>query len=71
MEGGPGEAPAYFCGYTRMMELRSEVERRLGERFNQLKYHDFLMALGPVPLDLVRRALLEDFVPELLKEKAK
>jgi len=59
----PGQAPAYFCGYTRMMELRSEVERRLGDKFDQLKYHDFLMGVGPVPMALVRRALLEDFVP--------
>jgi len=63
----PGQAPAYFCGYTRMMELRTEVERRLGETFDQLKYHDFLMKLGPVPIALVRKALLEDFVPAMLQ----
>jgi uncharacterized protein (DUF885 family) len=59
----PGQAPAYFCGYTRMMEMRSEVERRLGDKFDQQKYHDFLMGVGPVPMALVRKALLEDFVP--------
>ena len=63
----PGQAPAYFCGYTRMMELRTEVERRLGEKFDLLKYHDFLMGLGPVPMVLVRKALLEDFVTSILK----
>jgi len=67
MEGGPGEAPAYFCGYARMMELRAEVERRLGDRFDQLKYHDRLMEIGPVPNALVRRALLDDFVPVMLR----
>jgi len=61
----PGQAPAYFCGYTRMMEMRSEVERRLGDKFDQQKYHDFLMGVGPVPMALVRKALLEDFVPAL------
>jgi hypothetical protein len=66
----PGQAPAYFCGYTRMMELRTEVERRLGEKFDQLQYHDFLMKLGPLPIVLVRKALLEDFVPEFLKKEA-
>jgi hypothetical protein len=68
MEGGPGQAPAYFCGYMRMMELRTDVERRLGDKFDQLKYHDFLMGVGPVPIAQVRRALLEDFVPALLKQ---
>jgi len=63
----PGQAPAYFCGYTRMMELRTEVERRLGEKFDAHRYHDFLMGLGPVPVFLVRRALLEEFVPAMLK----
>jgi Bacterial protein of unknown function (DUF885) len=67
MERVPGQAPAYFCGYTRMMELRAEVERRLGDKFDQLKYHDFLMGIGPVPISQVRRALLDDFVPALLK----
>jgi len=70
MDRLPGQAPAYFCGYTRMMELRAEVERRLGEKFDQLKYHDFLMKLGPLPIVLVRKALLEDFVPEFLKKEA-
>jgi hypothetical protein len=65
----PGQAPAYFCGYTRMMELRAEVERRLGEKFDPLKYHDFLMGVGPVPMALVRQALLEDFVPAMLRER--
>jgi hypothetical protein len=70
MDRIPGQAPAYFCGYTRMMELRTEVERRLGATFDQLKYHDFLMKLGPVPIALVRKSLLEDFVPEFLNKKA-
>ncbi len=63
----PGQAPAYFCGYTRMMDLRAEMQRRLGEKFDQLKYHDSLMSIGPVPISLVRRTLLEDLVPAMLK----
>ncbi|UCE21910.1 MAG: DUF885 family protein, partial [Candidatus Aminicenantes bacterium] len=65
----PGQAPAYFCGYTRMMDLRAEMQRRLGEKFDQLKYHDTLMSIGPVPISLVRRTLLEDFVPAMLKQE--
>ncbi len=65
----PGQAPAYFCGYTRMMELRSEVERRLGEKFDQLKFHDFLMGVGPVPMVLTRQIVFEDFVPALLGQR--
>jgi hypothetical protein len=69
MDKLPGQAPAYFCGYTRMMELRAEVERRLSEKFDQLKYHDFLMGVGPLPITMIRRALLEDFVPSMLQQR--
>ncbi len=35
----------------------------LGDRFNQRKYHDFVLAQGLLPPDLLRKAVLEDFVP--------
>ncbi len=66
MDSDPGQAAAYFCGYARMMELRAEVERRLGEKFDQKKYHDFLMGIGPLPMVMVHQILLEDFVPAML-----
>jgi len=69
IDKNPGQAPAYFCGYTRMMDLRAEIEHRLGEKFDQLKYHDALMSIGPVPISLVRRTLMEDFVPAMLKQE--
>lgn len=59
----PGQATSYFCGYTRLMELRTEVERRLGPKFDRQKYHDFVLAQGMLPPALLRKAVLEDFVP--------
>jgi hypothetical protein len=59
----PGQAPSYFCGYQRLMELRAEVERILGKRFDRLRYHDFLLAQGLLPPRLLRKAVLEEFVP--------
>ena len=35
----------------------------LGDRFNQRKYHDFLLEQGLLPPELLRAAVLEDFVP--------
>ena len=60
----PGQATAYFCGYTRLMELRAQVERALGARFDRQKYHDFLLAQGLLPPSLLRQAFFEEFVPK-------
>jgi hypothetical protein len=58
----PGQANSYFYGYTRLISLRKEVESRLGTKFNQKKFHDFILAQGLLPPDLMRKAVLEDFV---------
>jgi uncharacterized protein (DUF885 family) len=59
----PGQATSYFCGYQRLMALRTEVERTLGARFVRRRYHDFILAQGVLPPDLLRRAVLQEFVP--------
>ncbi|MBS0365175.1 MAG: DUF885 domain-containing protein [Proteobacteria bacterium] len=59
----PGQANSYFYGYTRLLELRKEVEEKLGARFSAQKFHDFILAQGLLPPDLMRKAVLEDFVP--------
>ena len=60
----PGQANSYFYGYTRLLALRKETETRLGDKFNQKKFHDFILAQGLLPPDLMRKAVLEDFVPK-------
>jgi len=59
----PGQATAYYYGYMNLQRLRTEVEMKLGDRFNQRKYHDFLLAQGLLPPDLLRQAVLEEFIP--------
>jgi hypothetical protein len=61
----PGQATSYFYGYTRLLALRNEVEHLLGPSFDQHKYHDFILAQGLLPPDLLRKAVLEQFVPTL------
>ena len=60
----PGQANSYFYGYTRLLELRRETEKALGKKFDQKKFHDFILAQGLLPPDLMRKAVLEEFVPE-------
>ena len=59
----PGQANSYFYGYTRLLSLRKEVQQQLGPKFNQKKFHDFILEQGLLPPDLMRKAVLEDFVP--------
>jgi len=59
----PGQANSYFYGYTRLLALRKETEAALGPKFDPLKFHDFILSQGLLPPDLMRKAVLEDFVP--------
>jgi uncharacterized protein (DUF885 family) len=58
----PGQATSYFYGYTRLMELRAEVEKALGPKFVAKDFHDFLLAQGLLPPSLMRQAVLEEFL---------
>ena len=58
----PGQAPSYFCGYTRLLEIRAAAERALGDRFDRRTYHDFILSQGLLPPTLLRKAILEEFV---------
>jgi hypothetical protein len=57
----PGQATSYFYGYMRLLDLRRDVEAKLGSRFDQRQYHDFLLAQGLLPPDLLRKAVMDDF----------
>jgi uncharacterized protein (DUF885 family) len=59
----PGQANSYFYGYTRLLSLRKETEQALGPKFDQKKFHDFILSQGLLPPDLMRKAVLEEFVP--------
>jgi Bacterial protein of unknown function (DUF885) len=58
---GPGQAPSYFDGYTRLLEIRKAAEQALGPKFNVQRFHDFVLSQGLLPPDLLRKAVLEDF----------
>jgi uncharacterized protein (DUF885 family) len=60
----PGQANSYFYGYTKLLALRQDVEAKLGAKFNQKKFHDFILMQGLLPPDLMRQAVMEEFVPK-------
>jgi hypothetical protein len=58
----PGQAPSYFCGYSRLMELRTDAERLMGDRFDRKAFHDFVLAQGLLPPSLLRQAVMDGLV---------
>ena len=61
--GAPGQATSYFYGFIKLLQLRSDIETMLGPRFDQKKFHDFVLSQGPLPPDLIRLAVMESFIP--------
>jgi uncharacterized protein (DUF885 family) len=60
----PGQANSYFYGYSKLIALRKDTEAALGQKFNQKKFHDFILAQGLLPPDLMRDAVMKTFVPD-------
>ena len=59
----PGQAGAYYYGYRKLIDLRVETELALGAAFDERAFNDFLLAQGIIPLDLIAKAVREDFIP--------
>ncbi|WP_184506707.1 DUF885 domain-containing protein [Rhodanobacter sp. ANJX3] len=59
----PGQATAYFYGYTRLLELRAHTQIELGDRFNLKQFNDFLIAQGLLPPDQLAEAVDTQFIP--------
>ena len=51
----PGQATAYKIGQLKLLELRVYAEDELGGDFDLAKYHDFILELGPLPLNILEQ----------------
>lgn len=60
----PGQATSYYFGYLNMMRLRTETELALRDDFVEKDFHDFVLAQGLLPPELLRQAVLDEFVVE-------
>jgi hypothetical protein len=58
----PGQATAYFFGYSKLEALRAKTQLLLGPKFDLLSYHDFIIAQGLLPPELLEKAVMEDYV---------
>ncbi len=49
----PGQATAYMIGKLKIMELRANARKELGDKFDIRGFHDAILVSGPVPLDIL------------------
>lgn len=59
----PGQATSYYYGYTRWMQLSSQVQFALGPKFSRQRFHDFILSQGLLPPDVLGEAVMKEFVP--------
>ncbi len=59
----PGQANSYFYGFTKMIALRKDTEKALGNKFSVLHFHDFILSQGLLPPGLIRQAVEKEFIP--------
>ncbi len=62
----PGQATAYYYGYSKMQALRAQTELKLRDDFDQKAFHDFVLAQGLLPPEILKDAVMNDFVPSQL-----
>jgi len=64
----PGQACAYFYGYTKILELRTATEVALGPKFDRQAFNDFIIGQGLLPPNLLAKSVRENFIPAQLKK---
>ena len=59
----PANYLKYTIGYLEFMELREKAEKKLGDKFNQKNFHQFLLDMGPCQF-YVLDEYLDDWIAE-------
>jgi uncharacterized protein (DUF885 family) len=57
--GMPGQALSYKIGQMKIREIRSKAEQELGNKFSIGAFHDELLSMGCVPLNLLEEKMNE------------
>jgi hypothetical protein len=62
----PAQATAYYYGYENLQALRARTEMRLKDHFDARSFHDFILAQGLLPPEVLNQAVEERYVAPLL-----
>lgn len=54
------QLPTYFVGYSEHMDLRTEAQKRQGDKFDIKAYHDKLLSFGSPPVRFARQLMLDE-----------
>ena len=63
----PGQALAYKLGELSLRKLRAEAEATLGPRFDKKGFHDTILAMGAVPLNVLESEMRKWIAAEAAK----
>jgi hypothetical protein len=67
----PGQATAYYYGYTQISSIRTLAEIALGKKFNLMAFNDFVLDQGLLPPRLLKQAVMQEFVPAQMSRSGK
>jgi uncharacterized protein (DUF885 family) len=59
----PAQAGSYFYGYSQLIDLRTETELALGDKFDRMAFNDFVVGQGLLPIGLLSEAVRREFIP--------
>jgi len=51
----PGQACSYMIVQLKLVELREKARKTLGDKFSIREYHNLVLQMGSVPLELLER----------------
>jgi hypothetical protein len=57
----PTQAPSYIVGWLELERLKAELQQALGARFSEKDFVEKVLEAGPLPLALLRRAVLHAY----------
>lgn len=50
----------YFTGYTEIYDLRREMKKNQGDKFDLKKFHEKFLSYGSAPVKYIRELMLEE-----------
>ncbi len=53
----PGQATAYYIGYTKILEARQRAMDELGDQFDLKEFHNFLLGSGAMPMEILDQVI--------------